>query len=197
MDEGEARQVLAGERAEALVGVIEGAWAAMVAEGRPRRKRTRASIVNDHMALLADERLLPLDGVHKIERCGIPMYVFDERAVVRFKKHDSGLLTSNIPTRHQQALAIQEVMEGLPPEAVYLIAGYQLDRAEADILTVVLTKAIGTHKIEWSIDLRELAAGVVAPNIETLFPQTKADATPMLPTVANVAEQEEGGSPKS
>ncbi len=105
MTEEQARQILAGRRAETLVEVIEGGWADMVAEGRKWRKSTRANVVHDFMVERADRALVGLDGVHRIERYRIPMYVFDQQAIVRFKKHDGAMLTRNISTQHQLGMS--------------------------------------------------------------------------------------------
>jgi hypothetical protein len=195
MDESQARELFAGDRAEALVEVIEGGWADMTEDGTPWRKTTRANVVHDHTVRRADAVLLGFDGVRRIERHRIPMYVFDDRAVVRFKKHDGGLLTRNVLTRHQRDLAVQGVFPGIPSAAVHLCAGYRLDEAEADISDVVLTKSVTRTKNDWVIDLRELAAGEMTPLASPLFPD---QPTPALPKVGSPAEKKKtDGGPEA
>ncbi len=86
------------------------------------------------------------------------------------------------------------MLPGIPAEAVHLCAGYRLDDAEADISDVVLTKSITRTKNDWVIDLRELAAGELAP----LASPRPDQPTPSLPKVGSPAEQEEtDGGPES
>ncbi len=62
MDESEARDLFAGERAEALVEAIEGGWSDMAMDATPWRKTTRCDVVHDHTVRRADAVLLGLKG---------------------------------------------------------------------------------------------------------------------------------------
>jgi len=185
MDEATARKILAGKRAQALVDVVEYGWDQMVKEGKPRRRRTRANIVWDYMVEAAEQDVEPLPGVHRIVRHDIPMFVFDQRVVVRFKKHDRKLHYANVTTEHQRKIAQQLSMGGLPPE--YLTCGYLLDRAEASIERIVVVRHIN-RQVDWFIDLRGLAAGQLAPTKPTLPIAPPVTAT--LPTITPAAKEE-------
>lgn len=179
MDEAEARRILSPS-AQGMVGVVEKGWADMVAEGRPRSRRARAGIVYDYMVAAADSTLVGRAGVRRIERQGISMYVFDERLVVRFKKHDREFRTTNVRTRHQMDLANQVGIPGLPPDVVNVTCGYALDIAEASIEKIVVAKHIQFRR-EWVIDLRELATGQLTPTTPVLPLVPPSPAT--LPTI--------------
>jgi hypothetical protein len=183
MYESEVREMLAGERAEALVALVEGAWAEMVSRKMPSRKRTRASVMWDNMLELADQLLVPLDGVHRFELRRIPMYAIDDRIAIRFKKHNEAGLTRSVWTDHQRALVSQQPIDGLAPGIVHLPCGYKLDRTGSEISHVVLSKPIRITKTEWEIDLRELISGEGTPYTAPLSPIVPNLGTTALPGV--------------
>ena len=187
MDEATARTILAGKRAQALVDVVDYGWSQMVAEGYPRTRRTRANIVWDYMIEAAEQEVEPLPGVHRIVRYQIPMFVFDQQLVLRFKKHDQQLLYANVRTGHQRDIAQQLTMGGLPPD--YLTCGYQLDQAEAAIERIVVVRHVN-QQVDWFIDLRELVAGQLAPSKPALPIVPAVPTTATLPTIAPAAKEE-------
>jgi hypothetical protein len=190
MYEKQTIEIVRGARAEVLVRIVEEAWADLMPR-MPRRKRTRAVDMWENMINLADEYLVPMEGVHRFERNRIPTYVIDDAVAIRFKKHDDSKLTRNILTGNQRDLVSQRPIDGLPPDIVHLPCGYQLDRAQAEIFRIWLSKPIGPRKVEWAIDLRELAAGNEMPATEPL--PIQPPVAPGLPHVRSTHRKLEGG----
>lgn len=162
--ETEVRQIIGAEGAEALLGVIAGGWKAYVDERRVRSRRTRANVVWDNMIELANRELVDhFDGVRPVELYGSAAYVLNDRLLLRFKKHDRKMRTSNIMTTVQTALWRQGYLEGMP-DLAHVTCGYVLDKAEAGIEKYVVVRATARmRKPEWFIDLADLAAGNLAP----------------------------------
>jgi hypothetical protein len=174
--EAEVRQIIGADGAGTLIDIISGAWQAYLDEGRVRRRRTRAGIVWEAMTERADRDLVTrFDGVRKVELPDSAAYVLRERLLLRFKKHDRKMQTSNVRTAMQRALARQGYLDGMP-ELAHVTCGYVLDRAEAGIEKWIIVRSIRS-KPEWVIDLTELAAGILAP----------------LPSIRRRAKAEEGG----
>jgi hypothetical protein len=183
LSEADARQILRGERAEAIVDIVDSAWDAHLQERRARSRRTRANIVWDAMSDFAERTLVSMDGVARIERYGIPLYAFDDQLVLNFKKHTDDFLTHNVATDHQDRLARQGHLDGLPG-IVRVTCGYVLDAAEAGVSQIVTVRRVA-DTLEWWIDMRELASGVLAPVTQVLpFAVTTAAPLPGIRPVA-------------
>ena len=73
-----------------------------------------------------------------------------------------------------------------------MTCGYVLDRAEAGIERYVVTRPV-RRRVEWVIDLRELAAGTLTPVQQVLPGIEGADQVAPLPSIRRRAETEEGG----
>lgn len=159
--EAKTRKAVGVEGAQRLVSVVEGAWEDFVAEGRPRHRRTRANIVWENMVARADQEIAPLQHVQRVVIHETPWYVFNQRCALRLKLHTARLLTRNVGTNHQKGIAEQESLPGLPPSC-RLSCGYTLDKAEAGIDRIVVTKRVRDELI-WCIDVRSLAAGELEP----------------------------------
>jgi hypothetical protein len=193
LTEAEARQLVGVEGAERLIGVVEGAWQDHLDEGRRRSVSARAMVVWDHMIRRADGDFAEsMEGVERTELHGSPAYTVRERMLLRFKKHNSGLLPKNYPTRAQVSLSRQGFFAGMPSLA-HVTCGYVLDKVEAGIEKVVLVRNVA-GRLEWFIDLRELAAGVLAPvtPILTSLPGSGAAEIASLPSIIGVAREEDG-----
>jgi hypothetical protein len=185
--EAEARQILEGERATALVEIIEGGWNEYVAEKRVRRPRARANIVWDNMIDLADDKLTPLTGVKVTRDHDNPMWVIDDRLLLRFKKLDREFMTRNVLTKIQRAFNAQQ---GFVSDLVLLSCGYRLDLANAGIDAISIVKRVN-RKVEWTIDLRELAAGVLTPATPILGADEYATDLPKItPAPIEVKDQD-------
>ena len=189
--EEQVRQIIGVEGAGVLVDVMETAWAAQLAEGKMRSRYARARIMFDYMIERADEVLAPMEGVRRGEHRGNVFYALQERLLLRFKKHSETLRTSNVRTRTQAILAREGHFDGMPTPLEHISCGYVLDAAEAGLAQLVAVRRVA-GEVEFWIDLRELADGVVvpaAPILPGLGPDTSV--TP-LPSIARRKQEQDG-----
>jgi hypothetical protein len=185
--------------ASGLCTVVDGAWQKYLDEGIPRRNRTtRANIVNDYMHELMSEHV-PEASATLAPRSDKPFYEFGGYAI-RLKQL-RGRRPSNVATKAQSTIEEQLsldlssldvgpqqlALDGLeadvvdPPRPPYISVGYELDPTESDIDTIA---AVLWHrgKLEWCIDLRDLATGEGNGPTATINPV--APTGPELPTIA-------------
>jgi hypothetical protein len=183
--ETEVRRIIGAEGAEALIGVISGGWQVYLDERRVRSRRTRANIVWDNMVELADKELVGhFDGVRRVDIHGSAAYVLNDRLLLRFKKHDRKMRTSNIMTAVQSALWFQGHLDGMP-DLAHVTCGYILDKADAGIEKFVVVRSTGKkRKPDWHIDLTDLAAGNLVP-VQPFIPgiDAQADQIAQLPSI--------------
>lgn len=190
--EAEVRQIIGPDGARTLIDIISGGWQAYLDEGRVRRRRTRAGIVWEAMIDLADRDLVTqFDGVRKVELPDSAAYVLRDRILLRFKKHDQKLRTTNVKTAVQRALARQGYLDDMP-DLAHVTCGYVLDKAEAGIEKWIIVRSVG-RRTEWVIDLTELAAGTLAPTQPLLPGFEAAEEIAPLPSIRRRAEAEEDG----
>lgn len=190
--EAEARRVIGPDGAATLIEIISGGWQAYLDEGRLRRlRRTRAGIVWEGMIERADDLLGNFDGVRKVNLPESAGYVLCERILLRFKKHDRTMRTTNVPTVVQRVLNRQGHFDDMP-DLAHVTCGYVLDRAEAGIEKWIVARPV-RRRNEWVIDLRDLAAGTLAP-VQPILPGLDgSDQDAPLPSIRRRAESEEGG----
>lgn len=86
----------------------------------------------------------------------------------------------------RQDVCRSELIPGLPADVVNVTCGYKLDLAEAALDQILVAKHIG-FRLEWVIDLRELASGQLLPTTPALplVPPTPAS----LPTIKPAERQ--------
>lgn len=125
------------------------------------------------------------DGVRTVDLGGLPAFVLRDRLLVRFKKHDKMLRTSNVQTNAQVVVAVQGYFEGMPGLA-YVTCGYVLDKAEAGVDKFVIVRSKAGSR--WSIDLRELAAGMLAPSQPILPGFERPEELAPLPSITRRAK---------
>lgn len=183
--ETEVRRIIGADGAEALVGVISGGWQGYLDERRVRSRRTRANVVWDNMVERADKELVGhFNGVRRVDVHGSAAYVLNDRLLLRFKKHDRKMRTSNIMTAVQSSLWRQGYLDGMP-DLAHVTCGYILDKAEAGIEKFVVVRATASkRKPEWYIDLADLAAGNLAP-VQPVIPgiDSQGDQVAALPSI--------------
>ena len=185
------RQIVGKDGASALVGVVRGGWQDFRAEGRTRTRSGRAMIVWEYMVARASADLADVfDGVRPVLVGGLPAFVLRDRILMRFKKHDRMLRTSNVQTKTQVAVARQGYFDGMPGLA-YVTCGYVLDKAEAGIERCVVVRSRRGSK--WSIDLEELAAGQLAPAQPILPGSERPHELAPLPSITRRAKEDEDG----
>lgn len=152
------RQIIGVEGAQVLIDITRGAWQDHLDEQRQRFHRsTRAHVVWDYMVQRADASLAGMEGVERVERQERPLYILRDLIAIRPKLHTRDARTRNYPTRAQTGVE----QTGMYPELNYqnVTFGYQLDRAEADVESCVVTSPTDS----WIINLEELAAGELRP----------------------------------
>lgn len=187
--EGDARAILGrGDRATRIVKIVEQAWQRHIDDGQVRRKSVRAGIVWNHMVDEAESLLTNQSGIERVGTDEMPMWRVDDRLILRFKKHDRDLLTNNYQTKIQRQVRAVAHLPGLEGATV-VNCGYMLDAAESDLQQIVTSKRIGPS-VEWHIDMRELAAGVLAPRKPALpLPSAGDEARPALPGIRKPAAE--------
>jgi len=184
------RQIIGPAGAAALIDIISGGWQAFVDEGRSRRRRTRAGIVWEGMIERADRDLRDnFEGVRKVPLPESAGYVLCERILLRFKKHDRSMRATNVPTVVQRVLNRQGHFDDMP-DLAHVTCGYVLDKAEAGIEKWIVARPV-RHKNEWVIDLKDLAAGTLAPVQPILSGLDGGEEDAPLPSIRRRAE--EGG----
>jgi len=190
--EAEVRKIIGPDGAATPIDIISGGWQAYLDEGRARTRRARACIVWEGMIERADRDLRDsFDGVRKVDLPESAGYVLCERILLRFKKHDRAMRTTNVRTVVQRVLSRQGHFDDMP-DLAHVTCGYVLDRAEAGIEKWIVARPV-RRRNEWVIDLRDLAAGTLAPVQPILPGMDGGDQDAPLPSIRRRAEGEEGG----
>ena len=122
------------------------------AAGVALHPRTRAMLLNDHVVHFARQRFLGRQGVVVSTANSLFTLIFGSEIIMRFKLMSADLTTSNIPTRQQEQIAEQMVLDNMPPAATYVTLGYVLDEIGMSAARIVLTCRMGSQLI-WSHDL--------------------------------------------
>lgn len=143
-----------------LLGCVDEGWK-QYSETLPFRlplisPRGQANAVHEFMAEEARRRLGALDGVHIDESTDNRFLInVRNRLLLRFKKLDKKLRTSNYPTQTALDFDAQREIDGLP-ECARLTIGYQLDRMRRNILGTYVVFGV-SREPEWYYDLRDPA----------------------------------------
>jgi hypothetical protein len=91
-------------------------------------------------------------GVRVLMIRGLFVLDIQGMALVRFKKLRPNLTTCGIPTGQQQLFSHQGQLDGMPPDATKLVAGYLLNAVEDEISRVLVTCSVDT-RLEWAFDV--------------------------------------------
>ena len=152
---------------------------AMPVVGVHTSNRTRAGIVYDGIATEARKRFHNKPGVSLMTKLGFLVVVFDGRLVLRFKKYRPGLRTSNVLTYQQFSFAWQAEMDGTPPAATKVVAGYLLNRLQDDIARMAITCSLGPE-LRWTIEIPDAWTDAALP---TPIPAVPDPEEPQQPVV--------------
>src|ERR1044071_1383275 len=128
--------------------------------------RTRASIIRDHIVSHAREAFDSVRNVVVIDkRNGLFCLEVKGLVVVRFKKLNNQMRTSNIPT--QQALAFEKQMSlpEIPHDATHINAGYLPDKLWTNLKGIFVAAPNG-KKIDWFVEIGD--NGAVMPVLELI-----------------------------
>lgn len=116
--------------------------------------RARANVINSHVVKAVEKKFSKVKGVHLTRDHGFLVLIIKDKIVVRFKKLDAKLRSSNIMTNQQQKLYYQRDIPGLPPGATVVIAGYRLDATGMLLSDVHVVCPIGRRN-KWAIPVLE------------------------------------------
>jgi hypothetical protein len=110
---------------------------------------TAASCVRSHMLMAIKRRFDGADGCHVLDLKGLKILNYRDLAVLRFKKVDAAGRHHNYQTDQQKDFDGQLPFPGLPPEAVRLTSGYQLDVSGQEIERIIVARPLGSS-IAWA-----------------------------------------------
>jgi len=110
---------------------------------------TAASCVRSHMLMAIKRRFDGVDGYHVLDINGLKVLNYRDLAVLRFKKVDAAGRHHNYQTGQQKAFDDQLPLPSLPPEAVRLTSGYQLDMSGQAIERIIIARPVG-FSIAWT-----------------------------------------------
>lgn len=189
--ESEARRIIGPDGAEQLVDIVIGGWDQYRADGRPRRSTPRANVVWDNMMDLAESSFAARDDVEVVPNHQSQGFILKGRLLLRFKKIDRNWRPRNVQTKTQIRLAETGHFDGMPEDLVALTCGYQLDPTESEIQHVRVLRMV-KNSLEWSIDLKELAAGVLAPAAPIFGDPGTGTVLPKLPSIRPPRRIKEG-----
>ncbi len=155
--------------------------------------RTRAGIVYDAVAAEARLRFRNKPSVDLTSRLGFLIVVFDGRLVLRFKKYRYGLRTSSIPTHQQLSFTWQAEMDGMPPDATKVVAGYLLNHLQDNIARMAITCSVGPN-LRWIIEITDAPAAAAPPTPMFAPPGVGEPSAPVVRTART--EEERAGEAK-
>jgi hypothetical protein len=116
-------------------------------------RRSRASVIHDLAVDYAAKALEGDSDVHIEERKGLFLFMFHQKVIVRFKKFDEGMRSSNIPTKQVSGFLYQMDLPAMPPRAVHLEVGYQLNLLQTSITGIFLTWPDGPRILRyWELE---------------------------------------------
>jgi hypothetical protein len=137
--------------------------------------RTRASIIRDHIVAHVRETFDNVRNVVIIDkRSGLFCLEVKGLVVVRFKKLNEQMRTSNIPT--QQALAFEQQMSlpDIPHDAAHINAGYSPDKLWTNLKGIFIAAPNG-KKIDWFVEIGD--NGKAMPVVELFVQPTPSPAS--------------------
>ena len=180
------KRVLAiNDRAALIRGAVENAWSTVSTEFADlawwRRKTTRAALVWEYAVQAAIEALAGDPGVRVVRHHDTVSFVFDDTVLVRFKKANIELKTSNYPTFLAQLFHDHEVDDlfGLG-ELQRVEAAYVLNRFQTGITWVGMV-ARDKRQVLWNFELAPAEGTEViefAPRPEPVAPAAETVIQP-------------------
>lgn len=108
-----------------------------------------AACVRTHQWMEVQRRLDSQPGVKSMDLNGLKIINWRDEAVIRLKKLDRSGRHANYQTQQQKDFDRQQPLPGLPPAAVRLTSGYQLDAAGQAIERQIIARPMGRN-ILWT-----------------------------------------------
>lgn len=121
------------------------------------KARSRANLVYDFICQTIRDKLGDDPDVKFVEKHGLLLMMVKDQFLLRFKKLDQNKLTcKGYTVGHKQYFSQQITLPGMPIEAARLVAGYQLDAAQAAVSDVVITLQ-WERTLLWFHSIKEVA----------------------------------------
>jgi hypothetical protein len=161
------RQVLA-PHAAILAQVPRAAWKRFMQQ--PDADRLALSVLpiqraNYVSAMMIDEartRLVGRPGVREVPNSHCVGFLIDDEVFLRLKHLDAEGLSSNYPTPRAQRFNANLALDGIPPQAIRLDVGYQLNDLQTEVANVLVVRR-RRKKVQWSFSLDARPEVVVLP----------------------------------
>lgn len=153
MDEFEEQQTMAMAVLEPQFAILTDIYRSAVDlynEGtspRIRAEHTSRAALNSIYSLVwkgYEREFGEMPGFHLLNVRGLNVLNIGDQLVVRAKKVDANGRHMNNPTQQQKDFDRQVQLEGLPPEAVRLVVGYELDPAYSTVERVIVRHPMGS-----------------------------------------------------
>ncbi len=113
---------------------------------------TRAGIVYNEIIAEARKRFFGVRDVNLQSRGRTLLLIFQGVLVLRFKKIDRNFRTRNVPTKQVVRMQYQMELQGLPPEATQVVAGYLLNALQDSVSGNWIVCPMG-RSYEWKLPL--------------------------------------------
>ncbi len=130
----------------------------------PWDSKTRANVVNNYICHEIRHRFDNISGVSINDHCGFLVLNFCDTVLLRFKMLDKNRRAGNIQTKQQNDYDRLSELPHLPPKAIRVVAGYQLDQMETQIKDILITRPI-CGKILWYYPILSETFSTIQPTL--------------------------------
>lgn len=181
-----------------LVSALQFGWTAWERLGKEAPKlrvdldpRARAACVSAWISAEARRLFSDQKSVRITDQRRFLELVFEDRYVVRFKKLDTRGRWSNISTKQQKLWNSQQLeLPGLPPRAVRLIAGYQLN-ALGTALEKTMLAMPDQNAVAWVLEITGDSENVIPMPVPAAAATDKPAETQFEPKRDSIRPQKE------
>ena len=144
----------------------------------PFSKKSRASVINDHIWDAVKRQFINVEGARWSEDSGLRLLYIRDRIMIRFKKLDKRLRSRNVRTRQQHELQQQFPIDGLLP-IPNLVMGYVVDTLETEIATLAVTYSIN-NSVKWHmpVSVEDVTVELLPFDVSIEEPQRQRRVTP-------------------
>lgn len=111
--------------------------------------RAAAACTYCHMVAEADRRFLDKANLTPLDIRGLKVWLFADKAVIRFKKMDEDGRSRNYPTKQALRFDRGETFPELPDPATRLSVGYLLNPTQTEFVRTQVAKPTSRKAIEW------------------------------------------------
>lgn len=125
---------------------------------------TAANCVRSHMWAYVQNQIGGMSGINLLNVRGLKLANYFDRYVLRFKQVDKAGMHANYQTEQQTDFDRNLPLPEVPPAAIRLTSGYQLNEAADAIERVMIARILG-RSILWLSQINVVAAEPVWENI--------------------------------